>query len=111
METPICDFVRDYAKENTLRLHMPGHKGKDFLGIESFDITEIDGADVLYSADGIIEESQNNASSLFGTRKTLYSCEGSSLSIRAMLYLVKIYGNTKNEKAFIAAARCAVFSS
>ena len=51
-------------------MHMPGHKGMGLLGVEGLDITEIDGADVLYSANGIIEESQKNASVLFGTAKT-----------------------------------------
>lgn len=99
MNTPICDFVKEYAKKDVLRLHMPGHKG---LGdIERYDITEIEGADVLYNAKGIIKESEDNASSLFGTAKTLYSTEGSSLCIRAMLFLAKLYG----KKPLIAAGR------
>ena len=52
---------------------MPGHKGKNFIGAESADITEIEGADALYSASGIIAQSQANASALFGSGKTLYS--------------------------------------
>ena len=40
MNTPIADFVRGYEKKNMARLHMPGHKGKTFLGCEAFDITE-----------------------------------------------------------------------
>ena len=60
MKTPIVDFVKNYNNKNSIRLHMPGHKGRSFLGIENSDITEIDGADVLYSADGIIEESESN---------------------------------------------------
>ena len=60
MNTPICDFVRKYAAENKTRLHMPGHKGKEYIGCEKNDITEIDGADVLYSSSGIIAESQKN---------------------------------------------------
>ena len=28
MNTPICDFVRDYAARRPDRLHMPGHKGR-----------------------------------------------------------------------------------
>ena len=87
MNTPIADFVRRYAASDTSRLHMPGHKGRAFLGCESLDITEINGADALYEADGIIAESESYAASLFGTAKTLYSTEGSSQCIRAMLYL------------------------
>ena len=101
MKTPIVDFVKNYNNKNSIRLHMPGHKGRSFLGIENSDITEIDGADVLYSADGIIEESENNASSLFGTRHTFYSTEGSSLAIRAMIFLAC----QNEEKPLILAAR------
>lgn len=86
ISTPICDFTEKYARQEAVRLHMPGHKGKIFLGCESRDITEIDGADDLYHADGIIAESEANASSLFGC-PTFYSTEGSSLCIRAMLFL------------------------
>ena len=95
MKTPICDFVKEYNDKNKLRLHMPGHKGKSHLGFEALDITEIPGADVLYDSDGVILESERNASSIFGTEKTLYSTEGSSLAIRAMLYLLKLYAQDK----------------
>jgi len=102
MKTPITDFVKDYKEKNSIRLHMPGHKGKGFLGIEGFDITEIDGADVLYSSEGIIEESRKNASLLFDTGSTVYSCEGSSLSIRAMLYLALLQSRSPS-KTILAA--------
>lgn len=112
MDTPICDFVEKYAQSSPLRLHMPGHKGADFLGVEHLDITEIQGADVLYQAKGIIRQSEENAAALFGSGLTLYSTEGSSLPIRAMLYLCKLYskGNCtiaagrNAHKVFITAA-------
>ena len=87
MDTPILDFVRRYAASDTARFHMPGHKGRGILGCESWDITEVQGADALYEADGIIARSEANATALFGSRRTLYSTEGSSQCIRAMLYL------------------------
>ena len=87
MNTPIADFVRGYKRKNIARLHMPGHKGNAFLGCEAFDITEVCGADALYEAEGIIAESEANATRLFGTGRTIYSTEGSSQCIRAMLYL------------------------
>ena len=87
MRTPVCDFLRDYIQKDVTRLHMPGHKG---VGAPA-DITEVTGADVLYHAQGILKESQNNAAALFGTAKTLYSTEGSSLSIRAMVCLLRMY--------------------
>ncbi len=83
--TPICDFVKRYAASHPARFHMPGHKGAGPLGCEGLDITEIDGADELYEPRGVIAQSEENASRLFGAR-TLYSAEGSSLAIRAMLW-------------------------
>lgn len=97
MNTPIVDFVKKYVEDaNTLRLHMPGHKGCELLGFESYDITEIPGADALYEASGIIAQSEYHASELFGAR-TFYSTEGSSLCIRAMLYLALINSRDKQE--------------
>ena len=97
MNTPICDFIRRYAEESALRLHMPGHKGVSLLGWESWDITEVEGADSLYEADGIIRESEENAGRLFGA-KTLYSTEGSSQCIRAMVYLAALYARSCGTK-------------
>ena len=47
MDTPIKDFVKNYAHSKIERLHMPGHKGVCELGFENLDITEIYGADCL----------------------------------------------------------------
>ena len=51
---------------------MPGHKGKRHFGMEKYDLTEMYGADSLFEADGIIAESEKNASELFGA-DTFYS--------------------------------------
>lgn len=105
MNTPICDFIQNYADSHQLRLHMPGHKGIGTLGVEHLDITEIEGADVLYHANGIIKASEANASGLFGTALTKYSTEGSSLSIRAMLYLAMLYAKSTGQEPRILAGR------
>lgn len=105
MDTPICDFVTAYAASAPLRLHMPGHKGRTLLGMEALDITEIPGADVLYQPEGIIRRSEDNAAALFGTARTVYSTEGSSLSIRAMLYLTKLYAAGRGQACTVAAGR------
>ena len=105
MNTPICDFVRRYAESSMVRMHMPGHKGTGPLGCEALDITEIHGADSLYEAEGIIAESEKNASRLFGC-PTFYSTEGSSQCIRAMLYLVTLYARQQGiSRPLIAAGR------
>ena len=105
MRTPICDFVNSYAKKDTARLHMPGHKGVSFLGCEKMDITEIRGADELYDAEGIIAESERNAESLFGFGKTIYGTEGSSQCIRTMLFLALRGAERTGERSVVLAAR------
>jgi arginine/lysine/ornithine decarboxylase len=105
MNTPICDFVRAYAEKDPLRLHMPGHKGAGALGVEALDITEVPGADVLYAPEGIIAASEANAAAVFGSAKTLYSTEGSSLCIRAMLYLALLRSKALDRRPLILAGR------
>lgn len=104
MKTPICDFVQNYINSNAQRFHMPGHKGQCHLGIERGDLTEIDGADSLYLANGIIAQSEQNAGQLFGAH-TFYSTEGASLAIKAMLHLATRYARTKGIKPVIVAGR------
>ncbi|MGN0448167.1 MAG: amino acid decarboxylase [Acutalibacteraceae bacterium] len=101
MNTPIVDFVKKYAQSGTARFHMPGHKGR---GDYASDITEIKGADELYKAEGIIAESENNASSLFGTCHSYYSTEGSTLAVKAMVALAS-YERPQGEKPLFVAAR------
>ena len=102
-DTPISAFLDEYRKKNAVRLHMPGHKGAGGIA-EGLDITEIEGADSLFEASGIIEESERIAGNIFGA-DTFYSTEGSSLSIRAMLYLVSLYAKRNGRSAVIAATR------
>lgn len=110
-KTPICDFVKKYGESASVRLHMPGHKGVSFVGPESLDITEIDGADVLYGIDshidknGIIRQSEQFASQLFGSQATFYSAEGSSLGIRTMLFMTKQYAALHGKNNCLVAPR------
>lgn len=104
MNTPIADFIENYINSDFSRLHMPGHKG--FGEAEQLDITEIYGADSLYDANGIINESEKNATRLFHTKATYYSTEGSSQCIKAMLCLaVAEYKRHFNSRPTILAAR------
>ena len=103
MTTPIFDFLKKYAQSGYARLHMPAHKGCGPLG-EALDITEVTGADALYEADGIIKESEENASAIFGA-STFYSAEGSSLAIRGMVYLLSLYAASVGKKPRILATR------
>lgn len=82
----LLDFLKRYASSNTLRFHMPGHKGKqENMGFSSYlpgiDITEIDGSDNLHKPQGQIRDSQIRASKLFGSKETLYLVNGSTSGV------------------------------
>lgn len=104
MKTPILDFVSRYAAAAPARFHMPGHKGNGSTLLEARDITEVQGADVLYSPTGIVAESEENATALFGTAHTYYSAEGATLAIKAMLGIVA-RGLPRGKRAHILAGR------
>ena len=109
MNTPIADFVKEYANKNKIRAHMPGHKGAAYLGIEALDITEVSGADALYLADGIINESEGAATYIFGSGLTVYSTEGSSQCIKSMLNIALCQWKReglKNRPYIIALRNC-----
>ncbi|MBQ4452379.1 MAG: amino acid decarboxylase [Clostridia bacterium] len=105
MDTPICSFLEKYLASGTVRLHMPGHKGSAVTGPEPWDITEIRGADELFHPNGIIRSSEENAAHLFGSGRTLYSTEGSSLCVRAMVYLALAQARAEGRPTLILAGR------
>lgn len=104
MKTPIVSFLRSYQEKSPVRMHMPGHKGAGILGFEGMDLTEIYGADELFEAEGIIKESEQNASSLFGC-PTYYSTQGSTLCIQTMCTILCQDAKSKGKKPKILAGR------
>jgi arginine/lysine/ornithine decarboxylase len=78
--------------------------------VENLDITEISGADNLYDPSGIILQSEQNATALFGSYHTYFSTEGSTHCIKTMLAAVcegesgKILAGRNAHKAFIYGA-------
>ncbi|MBQ7499547.1 MAG: PLP-dependent transferase [Clostridia bacterium] len=107
MNTPIVDFLNEYAESGAARFHMPGHKGAyaGLGGCEKYDLTEITEYYDLYNESGMIAESEKNASYLFGSGATFYSTEGSSQCIRAMLRLTDIFARRNGLPSRILACR------
>lgn len=52
------------------------------------DITEIHGADCLHAPEGVIDEAQKLAASLYGSEKTYFLVNGSTSGLHAMLHAV-----------------------
>ncbi|MGE5626717.1 MAG: aminotransferase class I/II-fold pyridoxal phosphate-dependent enzyme [Solirubrobacterales bacterium] len=95
-ELPIIEAVTKYIKENNVLFCTPGHKGgagfnafnKDELinNIFKFDITEVEGLDNLHNPEGVIKESLQLLSAFYGSYKSYYLVNGSTLGNMIMLF-------------------------
>ena len=99
----LTGFLENYQKNQMLRMHMPGHKGRSLVeslsGAYAWDITEIAGADSLFESSGILRQAECRTAELYGTGATCWSAGGSTLCIQAML------AQMKSEQRTIIAAR------
>ena len=88
----------------TVPMHMPGHKRglrpSDALPYE-LDITEIDGADDLHDASGILAEAMERAADLWGSRRTWLLVGGSTCGLLAAIRAAAPFGSE-----IIAARNC-----
>lgn len=78
----LYDNLNAYGKSNIYPYHMPGHKRhmehtplSEAYGI---DLTEIDGSDNLYHAEGILQEAMQRAAKLYGADETHFLINGST---------------------------------
>ncbi len=95
MNTPLTNAIRQLVEQDFSRFHTPGHKGRelDLLSpVTPYDLTEVRGADSLYSPDGPITEMERLYTGLYRTGGSFLSAGGSTLCIQAMLRLVRPLG-------------------
>lgn len=98
----------EYGNSDFYPFHMPGHKrqygnefASEFPDPFSIDITEIDGFDNLHHPEGILKESMEWASKIYGSYKTYYLVNGSSCGI-----LSAISGTVPNGKTILMSRNC-----
>lgn len=79
----LYDELRNYAKSDYYPFHMPGHKRRlgEFMNPVEVDITEIEGFDNLHHAEGILNEAQERAAAVYGSRHTYFLVNGSTAGI------------------------------
>lgn len=75
---------------------MPGHKRNDKFGIlgSEIDITEIDGFDNLHSPSGVIKNTEDKLKSIYKSKGSFISVNGSSGGILAAIFAVCNEGDT-----------------
>ena len=90
---PIYDMVRRYVEENTVRFHMPGHKGRlccdDAADLAQdmwqMDITELPDTDNLHMPQGPIVEAQRLMAEAYGADQSFLMVNGSTGGLYTMM--------------------------
>ena len=90
MSKDLYDKLKEYSKSDFYPFHMPGHKRnvkliKEQYGID-IDITEIDGFDMLYEADDVLKDAMERAKKFWGTEKTYFLVNGSTVGILTAMH-------------------------
>lgn len=85
MDRNLLTELQKYGASDHYPLHMPGHKRnlRHFQDAFAIDITEINGFDNLFHAEGVLLEAQQRAARLYGADETFYLVNGSSCGILA----------------------------
>lgn len=110
-EKSVINYLINHAEEEPISFHMPGHKGQKFFERIGFgnvfnqmadlDITEIEGADNLFQAEGIIKNVEDKYAKLYGARHSHILVNGSSCGLIAAMMAV-----CDENEAMIVARNC-----
>lgn len=100
----LADNLSELYKSDQYPLHMPGHKRKDMgelSGAYHMDITEIEGYDNLYDAQGILREAMDFAGKMYDCPNTYYLVNGSTTGIITAIFAATVSGD-----AILIASNC-----
>ncbi|MDF1617597.1 aminotransferase class I/II-fold pyridoxal phosphate-dependent enzyme [Petrocella sp. FN5] len=103
MKKNLYDHLKSY-NHKIYPMHMPGHKGGRYRLVKdayTIDVTEVPGTDHLYQASGILKESMDYISKLYGTKRTIFLVNGSTMGI-----LSAIGGIHEAEDTVLVARNC-----
>lgn len=95
---PLYEALQALAARDTLRFHMPGHKGKPifkaYAGVFALDFTETYDTGNLYEGMGPIREAERYAASYYGAADCHFLTGGSTQGVQAMLCAAAASGGT-----------------
>lgn len=97
MGTPLYTALLELSRRNSLRLHMPGHKGRAgalFRDIAAIDFTELDPTGNLYTGEGPIAPAEDLCAEAAGAGDALFFTCGATQGIFTMLAAAVGMGGT-----------------
>lgn len=92
-QIPLYEAIVKFIKSDPISFHVPGHKNSILLKHEfpelsrflTYDVTELTGLDDLHSPDGPILEAQNLLSDYYGTKRSYFLVNGSTVGNLIMI--------------------------
>lgn len=101
--TGLLNKLEEYGKSDIYPFHMPGHKRAkiEFPNPFQIDITEIEGFDNLHHPQGILKDAMEQASKIYGSDKSWFLVNGSSVGI-----LSAVCGLTRRGGKIIMSRNC-----
>lgn len=101
----LLEHLQKLQSSDEYPFHMPGHKrnfGADFMGNPyGIDITEVEGYDNLYEAEGILQDAMKRAARVCGAEETFFLVNGSTVGL-----LAAITGVTNPGDRILVARNC-----
>jgi arginine decarboxylase len=93
IEVPLLEALRKYGDRDSVRFHMPGHKGREWgrvfkdlkESLYNWDVTEIPGLDDLHQPRGPIKRAQEKLAMIYGADNSYYLVNGASSGVIAMM--------------------------
>lgn len=101
----VTGYLKQLRDSDEYPLHMPGHKRnyemKEMPGAYTMDITEIEGYDNLYEAEGMLKDAMEYAAKIYGAEETFFLVNGSTVGL-----LAAITGVTEPGDRILVARNC-----
>lgn len=102
---PLFEVLNQHRKKEKVSFHVPGHKNgvnwdehlTSFHPMLSFDQTEVSELDYLHEPVGALKESQDLLGTLYGSKKSYYLINGSTVGNLAMI----MGSTTKGDQVFV----------
>lgn len=93
---PLFEALCRYQHTNPVSFHVPGHKNglliepllKESASFLQYDATELSGLDDLHHAEGAIQEAQDLLADYYGSEKSYFLVNGSTVGNLAMILSV-----------------------
>ncbi len=94
--SPLVEALKHYDRHDRRRFHVPAHAGQSLLGDGAellgdpfrYDLTELDGLDVLSEPSGVIGSAQARMAELFGVAHSFMLVNGASVGLMAAMLSV-----------------------